>query len=238
MKVKPTQYIFPPRPTEAMPREATEILGEYGWIAQLKYNDSRCLIKYLPGGEIQLWNRHGERFRDYTAPEWLLEQLDNLRKELGLDKNNYHLLDGGLLDKKHKAIKDTITIWDILVKDGKHLLGTTYQERYNSIAEAAETPWYWETHKLGLTWDKTNTSHILLPENWPYQTWISLWEMIDIINDPFTIGKPTDTNYKISPLVEGLVFKNPNGELGMGIREKNNSDWIMRSRVQTGRHLF
>lgn len=236
MQVKPTQYIFPPRPTEAIPRDQTEFLGEYGWTAQLKYNDSRCLVKYLPGGEIQLWNRHGERFRDYTAPDWLLEQLNSLREELGLDKDSHHLLDGGLIDKKHRAIKDTIAIWDILVRDSQHLLGTTYQERYNSIHQAAETPWHWQTYKLGLTWDKT--PNILLPENWPHQTWISLWEMIDEINAPFTIGKPNDPNYKISPLIEGLVFKDPNGELEMGIREKNNSAWIMRSRVQTGRHLF
>jgi len=231
MNVKPEQYIYPPRPDQAIPRDQTEFLGEMGWLAQLKYNDSRCLVKFLPNGETELWNRHGERFRDYTCPDWLHEQLADLRKALDLSPNGYHLLDGGLLDKKHRAIKDTIVIWDILVKDSEHLLGTSYLSRYNSIAQKAETPWYYKDYKLGLTWTlSTSLPNILLPEIWPHQTWPALWDMIHEINKPF--------ENICGPLIEGLVFKDPNGELGMGFTEKNNSSWVMRSRVATGRHAF
>lgn len=229
MKVKPEQYIYPPRPDQAIPRDQTEFLGEMGWLAQLKYNDSRCLVKFLPDGDTELWNRHGERFRDYTCPDWLKDQLQTLRAELGLSADGYHLLDGGLLDKKHRSIKDTLVIWDILVKDSEHLLGTTYQDRYNSIA-TADVPWHWESYKLGLTWDKQTTPNILIPEIWPHQTWPDLWDMIYEINKPF--------ENICGPLIEGLVFKNPLGELGMGFTEKNNSSWVMRSRVATGRHAF
>ena len=229
MIVKPEQYIYPPRPDQAIPRDQTEFLGEMGWLAQLKYNDSRCLVKYLPDGDIELWNRHGERFRDYTCPDWLTDQLRALRAELGLSADGYHLLDGGLLDKKHRAIKDTIVIWDILVRDSEHLLGTTYKDRYQSIL-TGDVPWHWESYKLGLTWSKTTTPNILMPELWPHQTWSDLWDMIHEINKPF--------ENVCGPLIEGLVFKDPNGELGMGFTEKNNSSWVMRSRVATGRHAF
>ena len=55
--------------------------------------------------------------------------------------------------------------------------------------------------------------------------------MIQKINQPFDQAG-------IGPLLEGLVFKDPNGRLQMGWQEKNNSDWMARSRVTTGRHAF
>lgn len=229
MKVTPDQYIYPPRPDKAIPRDQTEILGDMGWLAQLKYNDTRCLVKYLPNGTAQLWNRHGEQIRSYTCPDWLQEQLQALREALELDPKGYHLLDGGLLDQKHRAIKDTIVIWDILVRNGEHLLNTQYQHRYNTIAKDAQMPWHWDGEKFGLTWNK-ETDHIFLPELWPHQTWPDLWDMVARINKPY--------ENICGPLLEGLVFKRPTGELGMGFTEKNNADWIMRSRVTTGRHTF
>ncbi|RKZ12569.1 hypothetical protein DRQ50_11745 [bacterium] len=229
MQVQAKQYIFPPRPKDAIPRDQTQILGDMGWLAQLKFNDTRCLIKLLPNGESELWSRHAEKIRSYTCPEWLQDQIKELRDQLGLDRNKYHLLDGGLLDQKHRAIKDTIVIWDILVRDSKHLLGTTYQERYQSILAPEDVPWYWSQHgmhRLGTSY----TPNIFHPEYHPATIWPDLWEMIDTINK----------EYKniCGPLLEGLVFKNPQGILGMGITEKNNSNWLMRSRVTTGRHTF
>ena len=238
MHTDPSIYVYPPRPDKCLPRADTEILGEMNFLGQLKYNDSRCLIKFLPSGEIQLWNRHGEKFRDYTAPDWLLEQLQATREILGLAPHNYHLLDGGLLDRKHKAIKDSIAIWDILVRDGEHLLGTTYQERYNSLHVSQEA-WNYQHpngHTYQLGWALTD--HILYPQNFAPGKWPELWSMIDEINATWTIGKPTDKNYQCHPLVEGLVYKNPSGELEMGFSPRNNSSWLLRSRVTTGRNNF
>jgi len=81
-------------------------------------------------------------------------------------------------------------------------------------------------HRLGTSY----TPNIFHPEYHPATIWPDLWEMIDTINK----------EYKniCGPLLDGLVFKNPQGILGMGITEKNNSNWLMRSRVTTGRHTF
>lgn len=236
LTVKPTQYIYPPRPADAIPRGDTEILGDMGWLAQLKYNDSRCLVKFLPDGTIELWNRHGERFRNYTTPDWLTQQLHQVREALGLAAGEYHLLDGGLLDAKHKAIKDTIVIWDILVRNGEHLLDTTYADRYATIAQGT-TPWYYshptydKPIQIGMAYgDGPEWWNVIHPQNFTADKWPGLWDLVAQINQPFegTAG----------PLIEGLVFKDPQGRLGMGFKEKNNSEWLMRSRVKTGRHDF
>jgi len=147
-------------------------------------------------------------------------------------------LDGGILDGKHKAIKDTIVIWDILVRNGDHLLGSIYGDRY-SLLHVSDRPWNYQhpngkTYQLGLAL----TPNILMPQNHTFDKWPKLWEMIDEINATWTIGKPNDKNYQCHPLIEGLVFKNHKGSLQMGFKEKNNSDWLMRSRVTTGRHKF
>ena len=257
MRVKPNQYIFPPRAQEAIPISDATLFAELGWIAQLKYNDGRCLVKYKPGGIIELWNRHAERFRTYSAPDWLLQQLEDTGHKLGLSQNDWSLLDGGLLDQKHPAIKDTVVIWDILVLNGQHLLGSTYGDRYNWLLDTLTggivhtTPWFYEGKGCAEPVDIgiKVLDNILLPRNYqgnrgpdttkPGDAWRALWtDLIEPVNAAYTVGKPGDRNYSCHPVLEGLVFKDLDGKLEMGYKEKNNSKWQCRSRVETGRHRF
>jgi hypothetical protein len=241
MKVQDTQYIFPPRAQDAIPLSDAGLFAELGWIAQLKYNDSRCLIKYLPNGSIELWNRHAERFRDYEPPTWLLDQLDTVAQRLNLSRTSWTLLDGGLIHAKHAAIKHTIVIWDILVLDGQHLLGSTYGDRYNHLTSqlATASPFLYSGKGCAdLNIGIKIADNILMPSNHP-DNWPGIWEnVIERANAFWTIGKPGDKNYDIKPLIEGLVFKDLDGKLEMGYKEKNNSKWMCRSRVETGRHRF
>lgn len=241
MKIKSTRYIYPPRPQSAIPREAANQYADYGWIAQLKYNDARALVKYLPSPTgnandvpVELWGRHGEKFRNYTTPEHLITELREVHKKLGLNPNEWSLLDGGLLDFKHEAIRDTIIIWDILVKDGDHLTGTTYQSRYDIIAAITNGDWYYhpphgkhEPLNLG----RRITDNIFMPINWPADTWDEAWDLVTRANAPYIEkGK--------GPVLEGLVFKDSEGILENAWKEQNNSAWLGRSRVTTGRHAF
>lgn len=243
MQVQPDQYVFPPRSKDAIPRADTEIFGMLGWVAQLKYNDSHALIKYCQNGAIELWNRHAERFRTYHAPSELIEQLDELGATLGIKPGTVTILDGGLLDQKHVAIKDTIVIWDILVFNNKHLIGTTYNERYQQVLDISslETPERYlyenKSHEpipLGYKF----TPDILIPQCWEPCDWDNCWDLIATVNAPYTTGTPGSPNYDCKPVIEGLVFKDPNGVLELGFKESNNDSWMMRSRVMTGRHRF
>ncbi len=232
LKVETDQYIFPPRPKSAMPFDDCCFFAEVGWNWQYKINDSRCLIKYLPDGTVELWNRHAERFRSYTCPDWLESQLLATRDHLELASSELHILDGGLYDQKHAAVKDTICIWDILVKNGMHLLGTTYQERFNQIAKGT-SPWNYshESYNSPIQFGRNypSTPNVFHLEMNPGGSPQAAWDIVHEVNAPF------DEN---SPLLEGMVFKNPNGKLEMGMREKNNETWLCRTRVKTGRHPF
>ncbi len=227
--VKPETYLYPPRATDAVAFSDTAILGDFGYLAQPKFNDSRCLVKCL-NGDIQLWNRHGAQFRDYTAPTSLIEQLRTVPPLLGLNPNEYHLFDGGLLDKKHSFIKDTVVLWDILIADGQYLLNTTYRSRYERLWLACTGPdRYFQAGPNRMLVGKDLTDDVFVPIMIEYNKWSTTWEQLRLLNSAFAVN---------SPLIEGLYFKAPDGRLEPGFSQINNSSWQARSRVTTGRHKF
>ncbi len=264
MSVKDTQYIFPPRAQDSIPLEEAKYFAKMGWYAQLKYNDTRCLFKYCANGKIELWTRHAERIRNYNAPDWLMEQLETLRDRLHMAPNSWTLLDGGVLDTKHVAIKDVLVIWDILVYNGTHLLGSTYRSRYdflfeNLVGGVENSTTFWYTNPQSpkahepIDFGIKITDNILMPRNYlgnrsnspdndgnpDGDAWQSIWDdMIMVANAPYTKGKPGDKDYSCHPVIEGLVMKSLDGKLEIGMREKNNSSWMIRSRVKTGRSNY
>lgn len=240
MKVSSERYIFPPRAKSAVPPAETDYLRAMNFVAQFKYNDTHILIKYLPGwdqGNIQLWDRHGDRLRSYSPQEELMAQLIFVGKALGLDTDNWSLLDGGLMDKKHPGLKDVIVLWDILVVNGDHLLNTTYQSRHAMLTKPfGDESWMYTNHMKPdahppVDFGVKCTDSILIPRSYS-EGWDKLWELVHLVNAPFC----KDGN--ISPLLEGLVLKQPSGTLEPGYKMSNNADWLIRSRVTTGRHKY
>lgn len=224
----PDTYLYPPRAQDAIPFAAADFFADQGWQAQLKYNDSHCLIKYTPTS-IQLWNRHGQPLAYTPSPE-LYAQLNTLRDKLNI--TGWTLLDGGLLHAKHTAIKHTLVLWDLLVHNGSHLLGSTYASRYDFLVGKLDTTesWYYRhPNHSDLNLGIKATPDILIPRNYTtYPTWQTLWDTtITTANKPYP-----------QPVLEGLVFKNLTGTLENGLREKNNAHWLCRSRVTTRRHQF
>jgi len=229
MIAQQNKYIFPPRAKEAIPPEDMNLYATLGYQAQLKYNDTRTLFKLLPNDQIQLWSRHGERLKDYTLPEWLEPQFLELKERLAIDPDSWALIDGGVIDCKHKAIKDHFAIWDILVLNGNHLIDTTYQERYDLLRISCSTEETYEfknatgIHQLGTK----ATDNIIVPDLIPPEKWQDTWQHIQEINKPYN-----------QPLIEGLVFKQMQGKLTYGHQVNNNTTWMAKTRVQTGRHRY
>ena len=177
------------------------------------------------------------RDRTYTPPDWLQEELREAGRSLGLNPDKLNILDGGLLDQKHAAIKDTLVIWDILVRDGEHLLDTTYSERYDTLVQTAhhgisslETWWYNHKSHEPVDFGYKLTDHVILAKDYPGEDLEKIWRTVETVNAPYTIGKD------VKPLIEGVLIKNPHGKLELGFTEKNNGSWMAKSRVKTGRH--
>lgn len=209
-------YIYPPRATTSVPREQSYEWQQQNWIAQLKYNDTRCCIKLKSDGRIELWNRHAARI-NYNIPTYLQDQLDQLRQTMP----GYTLLDGGLIHDRHAAIKDTIVIWDIIILQSKYQTQPTYQQRYDKLQALTKQPYYHNNIQIA----QCITDNIIIPIN--YTQFETAWSIVDQVN------KPYDT-----PLLEGVMIKNPLSQLRRATKPINNSEWQVRSRVTTGRHLF
>lgn len=242
MIITGTRYIFPPRAETAIPRSELHYYADMGWTGQLKFNDTHILVKYLPGGDIELWNRHAERTRTYTLSDHLKEQLAEVGERLGVSRDHYTLLDGGLLDQKHRAIKDVLVLWDKIVFNDDYLVETEYIDRYNDMTEAAEGSWMYtpensEWHDP-VEFGMRLTDDILMPRCFdagPNNDWSDIWDIVHTVNKPYM---PEPPELISSPLIEGVMLKDPHGTLEMAVKESNNDGWMARSRVHTKRHLF
>lgn len=241
MKVSSEHYIFPPRAKSVIPPSEVGYLKDLGYMAQLKYNDTHILVKYNRNWRsekrIEFWDRHGNRLRSYQPGDELIEQLIEVGDKLGLSNEEWSLLDGGLLDSKHPSLRDTVVLWDMLVVNGDHLRGSTYNERYaRLVAPFGDTIWYYtnpmkpDIHPP-VDFGIKATDNIFMPKSY-YDGWDQLFEIGKMVNAPFCQGD------KISLLIEGIVLKDGTGKLESGRKEQNNGDWMVRSRFATGRHLF
>jgi hypothetical protein len=225
------QYIYPPRPAKpAVPFKEAKVFARYGWLAQLKFPDKRCELS-VDRDTTELWTRHDSKHA-YQAPKFLLDEIAVLYgKILGLKKWSY--IDGGLLDGKNANFSNIIAVWDILVRNGDWLLGTTYRERYDwLLARATDEPFMVRVGDEQIELGVKFTDHIFIPRL--SGDFDSLWSAVEKAN---AAGGWSETSGG-EPVLEGLVFKDPNGTLELACKEENNTCWSGRSRVCTKRHLF
>lgn len=212
------RFFFPPRASDAIPRSETGLFAKLGFIGNIKYNDSHILICIEDKKVSWILDRHGKK----PAFDFILFDFSPLIDKL--PGHGAYVFDGGHLHKKHEAIKNTIVLWDILVRDGVHLLGSTYGERYGWLSGLQSgSHFMFGSEDLG----PMICPNIFMPLNYKPEEWDGLWAMIERVNSGFD-----------QPLLEGIVFKNLNGKLRSGLKIHNNADWLGRSRVETGRHRF
>lgn len=207
------QYIYPPRPKTAVPYGvAVDTFRNPRWVAQAKLNGQRNLIYISPDGGIILWNRHHEHHLNYKLPEWLAAQiLQHVKRTPG----HCVVLDSELLHAKDSSIKNTICIYDVLVKDGEYLLGSTYDQRYQMLMEMTDAASYTPNdvaHKL--------TDNLWVSRNYYAHEWDERWKLTAV------------------SWIEGFVFKKIDVRLQPGFSEDNNSSWMIRCRKPTNVSRF
>lgn len=226
------KYIYPPRPMSgSLPVEKIHIYEGYGWKYQPKFNDNHlCISKN--GDDVRFFTRHAKEFTrtkyDFEVSP-LINEVNEVFEKLGLTEGIQYL-DGGLLHSKHQYFKNTIVIWDILVRDNEHLVGTTYKERYEWLLSKLDgEPYYIELNGEKFQVGIKITDNIFIPIM--LDDPMEVWDLTNNVNEA--------ANWESGePLLEGVMCKSPSGVLKSGRREKNNSDWLARCRVTTGRHKF
>jgi hypothetical protein len=208
--------LFPPRPEGSITPDTIEKYR--GWVGQRKFNGSRNLIYVLPDGSFELWSRHRSPHKAYKVSNGMraaITEFITQRLKPGL----FYVFDSELMDAKTVRLKDRIVIWDVLVCEGVYLLGSTFISRYEKLVELAGNPTEHESDtgkKLAL---KIN-SHLWLSETFK-----------DNLKDRFDEALPLKA-------IEGIMLKDPNGKLEFGVRESNNSGWLIRVRKKHKNYEF
>lgn len=244
------RYLFPPRAELCVPWEGIGPYRNAGYCGQYKFNDSRCLAWLRDGSwDVELWNRHKGRLK-YVVPEFMGAGLQYLASSLGFEPGKWCAFDGGLLFNKHKLIRDVLVIWDILAINGKSAFDTVYPDRYmqlfQMLAVSGPKPVFINSH--GISYDENkgvlvgfelvaglnDMPGIILPVNINYQDYDSAWDNVNNLNAAvYRDNKDID-----QPILEGVVFKSLSHKLELMNTEKNNGDFMARSRVVTRRHKF
>lgn len=130
--------IFPPRPKSAIPPTELQYYDNSDqWVAQYKYNGSRCVIHIEPGGNVSIWGREGAKHRSYVMPFHVRDQLQQLP---GLDKAKEYWLDGELMIKTSaEDTKGKIVLFDVL-QAGKYLFMVNQMDRLKLLDEICGHP--------------------------------------------------------------------------------------------------
>jgi ATP-dependent DNA ligase len=210
-------YIYPPRPEQTTKHTELEKYDNGQFLVQPKYNGTCCNV-FISEDELIVMNRHkGEITSKYDHIDF-----KGLHKGKG-----WMVLSGEFLNKNKKGENGNpfnlkFVIWDILVYEGKYLLGTTIQERLDLLENL------YPCTRMVVS-DKMESMNHLCFTNYdnvykaPYyeKSFTFLYESI------------VETD-----LYEGLVLKRKDAKLKLGLNEKNNSDWQIKCRKPTKNYAF
>jgi hypothetical protein len=201
MRYESYAYLYPPRPEKAIPPNLFAYYQRKGWVAQAKKNGTCNVIAVSPTKELICMNRHREdqklwaptpastaAFKDLPGTGWYVFVAELLHSKVA----------GG--------VRDTNYINDILVDDGKYLVGEKFSTRQDLLQARFRRGGQAETD-----------SHWLIDEN----TWLARNREGKFQQFFDSLDKPED---------EGIVLKDPNAALAVCSREKSNVGWSVKSR--------
>lgn len=208
MEYNKYKYIYPPRPeTKVSPDSVSNFESLY--FAQPKLNGS-CMFLTTNGTEIHVKNRHKEDFKNFKLD---IEELKKLHRGNGWMVLCGEYMNKSQRDEHNQVWNQKFVIFDILVYEGKHLLGTTFEERIKL---------------LDRLYGKIEAKMFMyqVSEN-VFRVMTGLHSFREIYNEI--------TMYE---MYEGLVLKMKNGKLENGVREKNNTKTQIKVRKETKNYTF
>lgn len=205
------QYIFPPRPKNAIPDSELKFWDNGSLVAQPKLNGSNCLI-FTNGVKIVVMNRHGQRLTNFTLSD--SEILDIYRGDGGWLILNGEYLNKNKSDETGQPFNHKFVIFDILCYNSEYLVGKTFLERINLLDSLYDQV---ESQKDYL-WKLTSNVYRVKS----YQ--VDFKELFD---------KLTQID-----MVEGLVLKRKNARLERGNSENNNTKSQLKIRKKTKNYRY
>lgn len=202
------QYLWPPRPEQAIPKTLLSYYEKQRWIAQVKKNGTCTVLYVRPDKQVIVKTRHKTDHKLWTPSEEFCSQFESL------PGNGWYVFAGELLHSKTKHIKDTIYLFDLLVDDGIYLVGATLQARLKRLYALFPT----RVNTI------TNSHYIIAPKLWLAAT------IVKNFSERFAaLCMPED---------EGLVVKDPRAKLKLCVKATANAGSQVKCRKPTKNYSF
>lgn len=214
-------FLYPPRPEYKVP------VGEIGkydtgeYVAQPKYNGSCCMV-FTNGTELKLYNRQGIPL---SRPDLSIEFL-KLAPKYHKNPNWFvyagEYLNKGKLGETGEKERNKYIIWDVLVWDGKYLIGSTFEERLTLLEK------FIPSSRASVGKEIEMYEHLCCSQ---FKGIYKVPTYMDGFADLYSELVKTD-------LYEGLVMKKKLAKLNYGYQEINNADWQLKCRKETKNYRY
>lgn len=201
------KYIYPPRPENKIPRSNLDKFDNGEFMAEPKFNGS-CAEIYVES-PMKIMNRHKKPLVGFKITE---------KEILGAFGNDENVFCGEYMNKSKKDkngnfFNHKFVIFDVIVLNGKHLIGTTHLERYDMLKNMFDFSDEDDfTYKI--------TENIYLTKMFEIN-FCDIWD-----------------NFTKTDMIEGLVLKRKNSPLEPGSTELNNTKSMIKCRKETKNYRY
>lgn len=201
------QYLFPPRPEVKIPVGLTNFYDKKGWAYQAKLNGT-CTVIFTNGTEFVVKTRHENE--DHRAWSPMPEHVEFFKSLASSGKWSVFVAE--LMHNKSPLLKNMLYVFDVLVRDGVFLHGSTWQERQDMLATLIPGDECELWHK--------NSDYVVRARNF--------------------VGNARECYERITetPYVEGVVMKDPKARLDLCNKKVNNTGWQVKCRKATKNYGF
>lgn len=198
MRYEDYSYLWPPRPETKIPQAVLPFYEKRGFWAQIKRNGT-CTVIFAKGDRVIFKTRHNDDHKQWSPKPEHVRFFQSTSTE-------WNVYVAELVHSKTPHIKDQLYLFDIIVRDGEQLVGTTFEARQVLLASL------WPTAT-----DEGDqfrvTPHVSYAKNFKSN-----------FAELFTHLKPED---------EGVVLKDPKGKLKACFKGDSNASWQVKSRIPT-----
>ena len=204
------KYIYPPRPATVLAPSALDRFEEMGFWGQPKLNGSNS-ISFTDSKSLTFMNRHKQPFTNFKLNK---EEIISIHKGKGWMSFCGEYMNKSQRDTNGKVFNQKLVLYDLIVFENQHLIGSTFEERQKLMDE-------------------------VFPSQGDFDPFLQV--ISDNIFRVKNFKKELLTNFKAvtqHEMYEGEVLKRPTGKLEAGYREANNVGWQAKCRKPTKNYSY
>lgn len=205
------RFIYPPRPESKIAANQLPVYEKRGiYLVQRKYRGSRSPVNIDKDGNVELYTRHGGKYKKYKPPASLIRQIQGLNLTPGKE----YTLDGELMHQRGEpSIDDTMIFYDVLVYEDEYLMGYTTEQRLKILQTICRDPKEpVQFHTFEPPFALRVSDQVWMAQSWTEDFSLHFQEMLDC------------------DLIEGVVVKERNAPLLNFGEKEYHIKWQIRCR--------